>query len=151
MATTWIKPTYAHKRYNRGTTVKRKIDYITDESKAVMRNDVDYYDVSSIMDYVNNPDKIDDGKNDGTHLIRQNELITGYECFPEHAAEQFAISMDMYESITGRTQKENSRLVYHMRQAFAPGEVDPRVANRIGYELALEFTGGHPMRTLLLL
>ena len=38
--------------------------------------------------------------------------------------------------------KDNSRLLYHMRQSFAPGEISPIVANRIGYEMALEYTGG---------
>ena len=87
--------------------------------------------VSAISDYIQDPDKTMD-----------KELVTGYECFPEYAAEQFAAAMDMYEKNTGRTHKDNSRLVYHMRQSFAPGEVDPRIANKIGYELALEFTKG---------
>ena len=30
-----------------------------------------------------------------------------------------------------------------MRQSFKPGEIDPETANKIGYELALEFTGGN--------
>ena len=87
--------------------------------------------VSAISDYVQDPAK-----------TRNSELITGYECFPEYAAEQFAAAMEMYEKNTGRQHKDNSRLVYHLRQSFAPGEVDPRIANRIGYELALEFTKG---------
>ena len=50
--------------------------------------------------------------------------------------------MKLYEKNTGRKHKDNSRLLYHMRQSFAPGEIDPKTANRIGYELALEYTGG---------
>jgi len=80
---------------------------------------------------VQNPDKTEN-----------NALVRGYECSPECAAEEFANSMDMYEIKTGRTHKDNSRLLYHMRQSFKPGEVDPATANRIGYEWALEYTGG---------
>ena len=50
--------------------------------------------------------------------------------------------MEQYELNTGRKHKDNSRLLYHMRQSFKPGEVDPKTANRIGYELALEYTCG---------
>ena len=136
MATTWIKPTYAHKRYQSKATIQRKIKYVIDAGKTDVNNfDTANIDgtaaVIAISDYVQNPEKTEN-----------NELVTGYECFPEHAAEQFSISMDLYEQNTGRKHKDNSRLVYHMRQSFAPGEVDPRIANRIGYELALEFTKG---------
>lgn len=71
-----------------------------------------------------------------------NELVKGYECSPERADEEFADSIELYELKTGRIQKDNSRLVYHIRQAFKPGEIEPRVANMIGHELALEFTKG---------
>ena len=81
--------------------------------------------------YTQDPDKTKD-----------NGLITGYECTPEYAHEEFALTMEMYEHNTGRKQKDNSRLVYHIRQAFKPDEVEPAVANQIGYELALEYTGG---------
>jgi len=87
--------------------------------------------IPSIYDYVQNPDKTEN-----------NALVRGYECSPECAAEEFANTMDMYEIKTGRKHKDNSRLLYHMRQSFKPGEVDPVTANRIGYELALEYTGG---------
>jgi len=149
MATTWIKPTYAHKRYNNKTTIKRKIDYITDRDKTKNPN-IDEHEndteheikhgktdtttiapIISINEYIQNPEKTEN-----------NLLVTGYECFPEYAADQFATSMDLYERNTGRKHKDNSILLYHMRQSFAPGEVDPETANRIGYELALEFTKG---------
>jgi len=149
LATTWIKPTYAHKRYNNKTTIKRKIDYITDREKTKnpnideQENDTEHSaehgqtdtatiaPIISISDYIQNPEKTEN-----------NLLVTGYECFPEYAADQFATSMDLYERNTGRKHKDNSILLYHMRQSFAPGEVDPETANRIGYELALEFTKG---------
>ena len=70
-----------------------------------------------------------------------NTLIQGYECSPEHAAEEFANAQEEYKANTSRTQN-NSRMLYHMRQSFAPGEIDAQTANQIGYQLALEFTKG---------
>ena len=162
IATTWIKPTYAHKRYQSRATIQRKIKYITCEDKVSLRNEITNHgvignradgeetagqdetnldadqapfasvdSVSAINGYIQDPAKTKD-----------KELVTGYECFPEYAAEQFVAAMDMYEKNTGRQHKDNSRLVYHIRQSFAPGEVDPRIANKVGYELALEFTKG---------
>jgi len=118
------------------------MDYITNSDKANIYNTAALDDPESLVpspipkiyDYIQNPDKTEN-----------NELITGYECFPELADEQFATAHELYEIITGRTQKINSRLLYHIRQSFAPGEVDPITANRIGRELALEFTGGNHM------
>ena len=172
MATTWIKPTYAHKRYTNKATIKKKIDYITNQDKTILdygyadggfgSDDIEYnYNeteteqiplkiLNAVSDYILNPNKTN-GNEFYSNMEAvgsepnkpDNQLITGYECFPEYAAEEFATSMELYEYNTGRTQNENSRLVYHMRQSFTPGEVDPRIANRIGYELALEFTGGN--------
>ena len=169
MATTWIKPTYAHKRYNSKTTIKRKINYIIDREKTTLAvddgdiNSTNIFGDDNIDDYsdAGNFENISKYQNAGQHdyvstvavtavseyiqnpaKTENNELVTGYECFPEYADEQFAISMEMYEQNTGRKHKDNSRLLYHMRQSFKPGEVDPRVANKIGYELALEFTHG---------
>ena len=118
------------------------MDYITNIDKANIHNTKALDDPDSLapgpipklFDYIQNPDKTEN-----------NELITGYECFPELADEQFATAHELYEINTGRTPKINSRLLYHMRQSFAPGEVDPITANRIGRELALEFTGGNHM------
>ena len=107
IATTWIKPTYAHKRYNNRTTIKRKIDYIIDRQKTTL-NDDDHTSavaISAKSDYIQNPDK-----------TSNRELVTGYECFPETADEQFAISLDLYEQNTRRKHTDNSRPLYHMRQ-----------------------------------
>jgi hypothetical protein len=147
IATTWIKPTYAHKRYQSKATIRRKVEYIISKDKTALQKENNEHEnetaaaeqssltavdsVSAISDYIQDPAKTKD-----------SELVTSYECFPEYAAEQFAANMELYERNTGRTHKDNSRLIYHMRQSFAPGEVDPRIANKIGYELALEFTKG---------
>ena len=45
--------------------------------------------------------------------------------------------------MTGREQKkENDVLCYQIRQSFYPGEITPKEANRIGYELAMRWTKG---------
>jgi hypothetical protein len=107
MATTWIKS--LHVKKNR------------DKSKTI----------SDIVDYIEDPDKTDNGK-----------LISSYECDSRVADEQFSIAKCEYEYFTGRNQGAHDVLAYHIRQSFKPGEVDPETANRIGYELALSFTKG---------
>ena len=82
--------------------------------------------------YDQNPDKTNNG-----------ELVSSYMCSPESAAEEFEISKQLYYQITGRSQPEKRDIImYRIIQSFKPGEVTPEVANRIGYELAMKFTGG---------
>ena len=82
-------------------------------------------------DYAENPDK-----------TRKGELVTGYACNPRTADTEFLLSKSEYASNTGRSQGKSDILAYHIRQSFKPGEIDEKTANRIGYELALKFTGG---------
>ena len=71
------------------------------------------------------------------------ELVSSYMCSPETAAEEFEISKRLYHQITGRTQSpEHDIIMYRIIQSFKPGEISPEDANRIGYELAMKFTGG---------
>ena len=89
--------------------------------------------IKVVMDYVMNPEKT----NGGT-------LITGFECGIEMAAEDFMFMRDEYVFNTGRSQGANEILVYHVRQSFVPGEIsDVDAVNKMGYELALELTGGN--------
>jgi len=89
--------------------------------------------VKAVMDYVMNPEKT----NGGT-------LITGFECNIEIAADDFMFMRDEYIFNTGRSQGKNEILVYHIRQSFVPGEItDVDKVNKLGYELALELTGGN--------
>lgn len=70
-------------------------------------------------------------------------LISAYMCYPESAAEEFEVSRLLYEKNTGRKQPENRDIIaYRMIQSFAPGEITPEDANKLGYELAMEFTKG---------
>jgi len=68
--------------------------------------------------------------------------VSAYGCDPAHAAQQFAQNLSEYLDTTGRQLKADSVLLYHIRQAFKPGEVDPTTANEIGHQLALAFTHG---------
>ena len=81
-------------------------------------------------DYAMDKDKTADG-----------QLISSYECAPQTAAEEFALSKQIYFQKTGREQ-ENDVIAYQFRQSFKPGEVTAEEANRIGYEFAERFLKG---------
>ena len=82
------------------------------------------------LDYSHNPIKTNNG-----------EFITGYECDPRTAWEEFLLTKREYEQKTGRQQKKEV-LAYQIRQSFKPGEITPEEANQLGYELAMRFTKG---------
>ena len=81
-------------------------------------------------DYAMDKDKTADG-----------QLISSYECAPQTAAEEFALSKKIYFQKTGREQ-ENDIIAYQFRQSFKPGEVTAEEANKIGYEFAERFLKG---------
>lgn len=84
-----------------------------------------------VIGYVENPNK-----------TRNGDLITGYECDPHTAAGEFALDKKKYRMRTGRVRGSDDVIAYHLRQSFAPGEITPEEANRLGYELAVRFTKG---------
>lgn len=86
--------------------------------------------LSERLDYSHNPMKTNDG-----------EYVTGYECDPRTAWEEFLLTKREYEQKTGRQQKGDV-LAYQIRQSFKPGEISPEEANKLGYELAMRFTKG---------
>ncbi len=70
-------------------------------------------------------------------------LITSYMCSPETAADEFETSKLLYQQITGRSQPQEREIIaYRIIQSFKPGEITPEEANKLGYELAMKFTGG---------
>ena len=87
--------------------------------------------IKRTMDYVMNPDKTNDGL-----------LITGFACDPDVATEEFIIARDEYKSGTKREKGRREILAYHVRQSFLPGEIDIETTRKLGYELAMELTGG---------
>ena len=83
-------------------------------------------------DYAINPDKTQDG-----------EHVSSYECSPETVDTEFLLAKKMYTNITGREPQHGRDIIaYQIRQAFLPGEITPEQANKVGYELAMRFTGG---------
>ena len=86
-------------------------------------------------------DRLDYGKN--PEKTQGGELISAYECDHQTADAEFLLSKAKYKAVTGREQKrEVDVLCYQIRQSFAPGEITPEEANRIGYETAMRWTKG---------
>ena len=88
--------------------------------------------IRDCLDYGKDPEKTESGK-----------YISAYECDPATVADEFLMAKASYAAMTGREQKkENDVLCYQIRQSFYPGEITPKEANRIGYELAMRWTKG---------
>jgi len=83
-------------------------------------------------EYAMNAEKTDGG-----------ELVTGYKCDPATVDMEFLLAKSEYAYRTGRDQGEHDIIAYHVRQAFAPGEIDAKTANELGHKLAQELTGGN--------
>lgn len=88
--------------------------------------------IADILDYVENPQKTDNGR-----------LITGFQCDSRVADAEFLFTKRQYAALTGRTRGGDDVIAYHVRQSFAPGEITPEEANRIGCEFARRFTKGN--------
>ena len=87
--------------------------------------------IRDCLDYGKNPEKT------------EGKYISAYECDPATVAEEFLLAKASYKAATGREQKkETDVLCYQIRMAFYPGEITPKEANRIGYELAMRWTKG---------
>ena len=88
--------------------------------------------IANIIDYVENPQKTDDGK-----------LIYGYMCDGMTADTEFMLAKQQYINLTGRCRGSDDVIAYHLRQSFLPGEITPEEANRVGQELAMKLTKGN--------
>ena len=88
--------------------------------------------VSDIIDYVENPQKTENGK-----------LISCYGCDSRTADAEFVLAKREYITKTGRVRGADDVIAYHLRQSFVPGEITPEEANHIGCELAKRFTKGN--------
>jgi hypothetical protein len=87
--------------------------------------------LSDTADYMKNPEK-----------TNGEEWITAYECDPLTIAQEFAFARTQYAASTGRRQGANEVVGYHLRQSFAPGEIDAATANKVGYDMAMSLTKG---------
>ncbi len=100
--------------------------------RKTMRNKTRQQSMAERHDYDQKPEKTNDG-----------ELVSSYMCSAETAAEEFEISKKIYARTTGRSQSpKHDIIMYRIIQSFKPGEISPEDANRLGYELAMKFTGG---------
>ena len=88
--------------------------------------------ISDIIDYVENPQKTDNGR-----------LISSFQCDSRIADAEFLFSKRQYLAKTGRRRGADDVIAYTIRQSFAPGEIAPEEANRLGCELARRFTKGN--------
>lgn len=82
-----------------------------------------------VTDYADNSEETNGG-----------ELVTVYQCNPTIADQEIQFSKRQYAAITGREQKNNDMIAYHLRQSCKPGEITPELTNRIGYDLAMSLT-----------
>lgn len=90
------------------------------------------YTVHERLDYAMNPAK-----------TRGGELVSSYGCDKATAAAEMLLCQKEYEDATGRKlNHKKDVLLYQIRQSFAPGEITPEDAQRIGYELAMRWTKG---------
>ena len=87
--------------------------------------------IRDIIDYAENPKK-----------TNQGQLVTGYQCSPRLADKEFLLAKKLYVQKTGRVRGADEVIAYQLRQSFAPGEISPEEANRLGRELAMRFTKG---------
>lgn len=85
-----------------------------------------------IIGYVKNPNKTENGK-----------FVSGYACNPLMADSEFVASKAEYIYNTGRIRGKDDVIAYHLRQSFAPGEITPEEANRLGRELTMRLTHGN--------
>ena len=88
--------------------------------------------ISDIIDYVENPQKTDNGR-----------LISSFQCDSRIADAEFLFSKRQYLAKTGRRRGADDVIAYTIRQSFVPGEITPEEANRLGCELARRFTKGN--------
>lgn len=86
-------------------------------------------------------DRIDYGKN--PEKTNGGLLVTGYQCSPDTAWQEFIVSKQIYTATTGRRRAPDKDVIsYLLIQSFEPGTITPEDANKLGYQMALEFTGG---------
>lgn len=69
------------------------------------------------------------------------ELISAHDCNPKTAVQEWLLWRSQYIYRTG-SEPRHEVIAYQIRQSFKPGEITPELANRLGHETALRFTGG---------
>jgi hypothetical protein len=79
--------------------------------------------------YADNPDK-----------TNNYELVKSFGCDYYTAANEFALTKELYEQQTGRGGRNGDIIAYHVRASFKPGEITPQMALEVGYALMEKLT-----------
>jgi hypothetical protein len=87
--------------------------------------------LADVIGYADNPDK-----------SNGYEYVKSYGFDYLSAANEFALSKQIYENQTGRGGRNGDIIAFHLRQSFKPGEITPQEALEVGYALAEKFTHG---------
>jgi len=85
--------------------------------------------LAGCIGYADNPDK-----------TNGYEYVKSYGCDYYTAANEFALSKQVYEQETGRGGQNGDIIAYHVRVSFKPGEITPEEALDVGYALTKKFT-----------
>ncbi len=101
--------------------VGQAVDYVENPEKT--RNPYYGHGLYEVMLYATNPEKTE-----------RQYYVGGINCIPEIARQQMTMSKKRYG-------KEYGNVAFHAYQSFAPGEVTPGQAHRIGMQLAQELWG----------
>ena len=156
MATTYIQPVKAGKRRTPKQTLGDTLDYVSNPEKTTPALHLNHY--VNTLEYAANPEKTqvqvqasaDNMEADTEHfkelykeLYYEDALVATYQCGLETAAAEFLLSKSEYEFNTGRKQPvDRDVLMYGLRVSFKPGEITPEAAHKLGYQIAMDFTGG---------
>ena len=124
---------HVSKGRSKAGTLKLRTNYSMNPKKTTNKSAQDEKSDTLLMnaDYSTSPDKTAGGL-----------LVKGYECDPRTVVEEFMLSKKEYEHLTGRNQGSRDILAFRIIQSFAPGEIEPEKALKVGYELGLRWTKG---------
>lgn len=106
------------------------VDYALNPDKTKRESSEDI--LSDVINYAVNSDKTEETDDENTELIES--YVTGINCFSKTAIEEMMV-------VKRHFNKTDGVLAYHGYQSFAPGEVTPDIAHKIGVKLAERLWG----------
>ena len=116
-----------------GNHLSALLDYGSDDKKTAIRNDDA---LSNLFHYAQNESK--------TSFVdplteEMSLLVTGVQCVPEHAEEQFNAIKELYEdnklSNSHLHEDKKQVIAIHLIQSFKETSISPLVAHRVGLEM----------------
>lgn len=104
--------------------VKYRLDHVIDYAANIEKTSLkDKEDLKDVLDYAVNPSKTE-----------QKLFVDAINCYPDSAYEQMQDTKEEHKNTNGI-------LAFHAYQSFAPGEVTPEIAHKIGVEFAKRMWG----------